>query len=165
MKGSYRNRCLITGPNGIIRLSIPLVKGKHQKTPIKDVNISFVEDWKHVHWQSIQSSYGRSPYFSFYEDELKEIFFTKESKLFKWNDQLFRWVVEQLNLKLDIHFSTDFIEHSNDDIDFRNQILPKRRNLGLTPYEQVFSDRFPFQPDLSILDLLFSKGPQAKDYL
>ena len=38
-KGSYRNRCHIAGPNGIQRLSVPLEKGKHQQTPIRQVRM------------------------------------------------------------------------------------------------------------------------------
>jgi hypothetical protein len=37
--------------------------------------------------------------------------------------------------------------------------------FDFTAYPQVFSDRFPFEKDLSILDLLFNTGTRAKEYI
>ena len=32
-------------------------------------------------------------------------------------------------------------------------------------YYQVFENKFPFAPDLSVLDLIFNEGPEAMDYI
>jgi hypothetical protein len=36
---------------------------------------------------------------------------------------------------------------------------------NLKKYLQVFAEKYPFQPNLSIIDLLMNQGPQAKTYL
>ena len=56
VKGSYRNRCHIVAANGVLPISIPLQKGKHQQTPIREVRISYIDLWQKMHWQSIQSA-------------------------------------------------------------------------------------------------------------
>lgn len=43
-------------------------------------------------------------------------------------------------------------------------LRPKRKegaDFASPPYIQVFSDRLPFTPNLSIADLLFCEGPQS----
>jgi len=49
--------------------------------------------------------------------------------------------------------------------DLRNAFSPEKRKENLPVYNQVFADRFGFIPDLSIVDLLFNKGMEAKNYL
>ena len=51
--------------------------------------------------------------------------------------------------------------------DFREAFSPKTiPDSSLFPeYYQVFSTKFPFTPDLSILDLIFNEGPEAMNYL
>ena len=44
-KRSYRNRAHILGANGVLRLSIPLARGTHQHSKMKDVKISYNERW------------------------------------------------------------------------------------------------------------------------
>src|SRR5438552_842424 len=73
VKQTYRNRCHVLGTNGLQILSIPLVN-THEKILIGDKRISNREDWQKLHWRSITSAYRNSPFFIYYEDELK-IFF------------------------------------------------------------------------------------------
>ncbi len=55
--------------------------------------------------------------------------------------------------------------------DFRGSIHPNERyrcedpDFEAKPYRQVFSDKLPFAPNLSILDLLFCVGPDSKLFL
>lgn len=168
-KGGYRNRCLIVGANGVQMLSIPLEKGKHQQTPIKEVKISNKESWQMNHWRSIQSAYGKSPFFEYYALDF-EPFYTREfNYLFDWNLELLNTIIDLM----DFSFSVQETKQYNtaplpDCIDFRNQLQPKHRikkGTALPHYPQVFEAKNGFIPNLSILDLLFCAGPEAIKYL
>ena len=79
-KQTYRNRCSIYGANGKLNLIIPIQHTKrdgHQKD--KAVKIMWEENWQKLHWRSLSSAYRSSPFFEFYEDDLKEIFFKQPS--------------------------------------------------------------------------------------
>src|SRR5579871_4151040 len=58
MKGSYRNRMHIASSSGVQRLSIPLKKGKNQNALMKDVEISYTENWQRIHWQALCTCYN-----------------------------------------------------------------------------------------------------------
>ncbi len=71
-KQTYRNRASIYGANGKLALIIPI---KHTgKREIKDIEVSFAEDWQKLHWKSIKTAYQSTPYFEYYEDKLKKIY-------------------------------------------------------------------------------------------
>src|SRR5680860_272009 len=78
-KQTYRNRCVILGGNGPISLVVPVVNGRRQKIPIKDLKISYDVDWQRNHWRTIFSAYNSSPFFEYYTDEIQP-FFEKKCK-------------------------------------------------------------------------------------
>ena len=84
-KRSARNKALVPLGNGVAFLSIPLQKGKNQQQPIRDVRISYLENWQRLHWLTIQSAYGKSPFFIHYADSLAPLYERKETFLFDWN--------------------------------------------------------------------------------
>lgn len=79
-KQTYRNRCHISGANGILPLSIPVVKPDTPKCHTCDIRISDHGEWRHLHWNAIVSAYGSSPFFEYYADELHP--FTKRNTNF-----------------------------------------------------------------------------------
>ena len=169
-KASYRNRCNILSPNGKLILSVPVKKGKEQHSILKDVQISYAENWVKDHWQSMVSSYRRSPYFEFYEDEIELVYNRKYQQLTDLSIATVQLINKLLQLKLDISFTDEFIPKGEfDGIDLRNSILPNERKssyqIPVNNYQQVFMDRMDFVPQLSVLDLLFNLGPRAKEYL
>ncbi len=162
-KGSYRNRCHIAGPNGVQRLTIPLKKGKNQQTPIREVEISYTENWQQIHWGSIVAGYGRSPYFEHFAPAFEPFFQKKFKLLFDFNIEIMAVLLKKMGLDIDFYLSTTFTEKNvGTPGDFRDAISPKK----MTPpevflpkkYAQVFSERHGFLPDLSSLDLLFCCG-------
>jgi hypothetical protein len=166
-KRSYRNRAHILGANGVLRLSIPLERGKHQHSKMKDVKISYNERWHDLHWQSFTSAYRRSPFFEYYEDNFKKFYAQKYESLLDYNFQLIQTISKILKTELPIIFADKYYTKTEiDAIDYRSFILPNQSPLIIAEqYTQVFSDRFSFEPDLCVLDALFNLGNRTKDYL
>ncbi len=161
VKQTYRNRCHILGANGVQVLSVPLVN-THRKTLITENQIAYKENWQNQHWRSIESAYRNSPYFIYYENELK-VFFEKRSEfLFEHNTKILELLLNLMKIEVNIQFTSSFEKEVEQD--HRNSILPKG-NSHQKSYMQVFGDKHGFQPDLSILDLLFNKGPDSAEYL
>ncbi|ADY51615.1 WbqC-like family protein [Pseudopedobacter saltans DSM 12145] len=163
-KQTYRNRTSIYGPNGKLNLIVPVVKGSTVHTKVKDVKISYDEDWQRLHWLSIQTSYRSSAYFEFYEADFAPFYEKKYPYLFDYNLELFDMLKKQLKLKIDVDFSKTY--STDYELDFRENIHPKKEsNYKAKPYYQVFEDKYKFMPNLSVIDLLFSQGPQASKYI
>ena len=164
-KGGYRNRAVVAGPNGPLILSVPLRKGKHQQMPIRSVEIAYDEPWQSNHWHSLQSAYGRSPFFTVYAEELESLIRAQEIYLFDYSENLLLWIIDVLGLNRDILALSERFVRKPDCRDLRGKISPKDASKGTIStkisYEQVFSDRLRFLPNLSILDLLFCTGPEA----
>jgi len=167
VKRSYRNRAHILGANGLLRLSIPLVHGKHQHAAMKDIRISYNENWQKLHWQSLTSCYRRSPFFEFYEDAFRRFYEDEFELLTEYNYQLLQTICGILKTEPDISFSDNYYSAQDfNGTDYRNYVLPsKAAEIYFPEYPQVFSDRFAFQKDLSVLDVLFNLGSRSKDYL
>ena len=168
LKGSYRNRCHIAGPNGLLRLSIPLEKGKNEQQPIQQVRIAYHEPWQNQHWNSIKTAYSSAPYFDFFADELQQFYTERYEFLFDFNWRLFQFLLSHIPVLADIEFTERFEKALPDKIlDARNSIFPKKHRqkedkyFHPVPYPQVFEEKNGFLPNLSILDLLFCYGPQT----
>jgi len=166
-KQTFRNRAEIYGANGRLNLSVP-IKKRGLKCPSKHVKIHNVEDWKHLHFRSLESAYRSSPYFEFYEHHFEEIYTRDYHNLVDLNKTIFEKVIELLKLEIDFSYSPSYAEDIQDFEDYRDRVLPKTskdKNIPAQPYIQVFENKFGFIPNLSILDLLFNEGPNAVSYL
>lgn len=177
VKQTYRNRCIISTTNGIQALSIPVScpQGSQlSKTPMRDVRISDHGNWRHIHWNALCSAYGESPFFDYYQDDFRPFFERKWTFLFDFNMEIILKMVELLDIRPKISLTTAFLsdasmaenatENSLVD-DFRDVIRPKHPDLDsdfmARPYYQVYQQKHGFQPNMSILDLLFNEGNEA----
>ena len=166
-KQSFRNRCVIASPNGPLKLIIPVFRSS--KNIVKDVKIDNTQNWKKIHWKSLESSYRSSPYFEFYEDEFYSLYFkNKNDFLFDFNNKINFAILKCLGIETEIIISSSYVEKDLEIEDFRNIIPSKSKDLEKfkeIKYNQVFQEKQSFLPNLSILDLLFNEGPLAKQFL
>lgn len=170
-KQSYRNRCTIYGANGVLALSIPVLKGPGHKSHVKDIRIDYNKNWRKLHWKGIESAYRHSPFFEFYMDDVQSFLDKKHSFLIDLNLDIMDYLLEALEISGGYSLTKEFTEQGCEQFnDCRETIHPKKKfsedpDFRAEPYPQVFADRLGFQKNLSVIDLLFNEGPNARSLL
>lgn len=140
-KQTFRNRCLIRDAKGeMVRLTVPVGKVEHKQLT-RDIQISYQTRWQHQHWITLVSAYQHTPYFMYFADYLRP-FYEKEYKwLLDLNDELNATLVSLLKREKPL------IDHRKSKIENRTQDWSG----------QIWTDKHPWQTELSILDTLFDE--------
>lgn len=166
IKQTYRNRCEILSANGRLLLVIPVRKKSGHKQKISEVQIEYAENWQKQHWNTICSSYNSSPYFEYYDYLFEPFYTSKIDKLLDFNLALHKLILKCLNVSDNTNLTTEFSEYEYNKLDRRKNISPKKMvSLPQITYYQTFSEKIPFQSNLSIIDLLFNEGPNSLQFL
>jgi hypothetical protein len=166
IKMSFRNRCIIAGANGKIKLSIPLIGGRDQRTIARDVKIDNSVNWQIQHLRSITSAYNRSPFYEHFSEGFSGLFKKEYQYLLDWNLVCLDWLKVSTGGKWTFSKSEKYESRSENAsiIDLRNRFFPRtiqNENFGNLTYSQVFEEKNGFIQDLSILDFLFCAGPKV----
>ncbi|MFB9052797.1 WbqC family protein [Formosa undariae] len=165
-KQTYRTRTYIYAANGKLLLNIPVIYTQKNRQKYRDVKISNTDNWQSLHWKSLLSAYKTSPFFEYYEDDLRPLFETKADFILDFNLKCFETISECLQLEKSIQKTEEFKHDIVDASDLRFLVNPKSDvNFQNEKYTQVFDDKHGFINNLSVLDLLFNEGPNALDYL
>ena len=174
-KQTYRNRCIISTANGLQALTVPVehpaLPDNLQSAPylMRDIRVSDHGNWRHQHWNALQSAYGDSSFFLYYADDLRPFFEQRWKFLYDFNMEITLKMCELLDIHPQIHSTETFVKSPADTDDFREVIHPKRPlpDPAFSPTRdyQVYEQRFGFQPNLSILDLLFNQGNESVLFL
>ncbi|MBP5537427.1 MAG: WbqC family protein [Bacteroidales bacterium] len=170
-KQSYRNRCKIYAADGVQAINVPVVHENGTfKLPITQIKVDYSTPWMTRAKRAIDAAYYSSAYFEYYRDSLYAILDSKPETLFGLDLELTRYLAQKCGIKTDIGLTQDFLPGTPGE-DFREVIHPKSANTILEdnnlkkPYFQVFSQKYGFLPNLSVIDLLFNEGPDAFSYL
>ena len=206
IKQTYRNRMLIPTTNGPLSLTIPT--NHNTSLAMKDIRISDHANWRHVHWNALLSAYGESPFFEYYQDDIRPFYEKKYEFLFDFNMEITEKMIELLDIRPKISVTNEYIQNEElkvksieseelkvkseefnglanhkvqssnlkvqskevqSIVDFREAIRPKKplpdAEFESKRYYQVYEQKFGFQPNMSILDLLFNEGNEAIFYL
>ena len=164
---SYRNRTIINGNNGSFNLIVPTIKNKISKKYV-DIKIDYSQNWINQHLQSMQSSYGKTPYFLFYKDLITQVLKLRHIFLFDLNYDLLTLFFKLLNFENNFRKEKKLILNGLkfDDLTHLSNIN-NDNEIILTSNKIYYNNNFGknFDTNVSILDLLFMKGPETKYFL
>jgi hypothetical protein len=167
VKQTYRNRSIIASANGLQTLSIPVVKPDSPKCLTRDIRIAEHGNWRHLHWNALVSAYNSTPFFEYYADDFRPFYEKPQGFLFDFNEALRELICSLLDISPSVSYSNEYLLPSAEDVDLRETIHPKKEICGrnFEPYYQVFENKYGFQANLSIVDLLFNMGAESVLYL
>lgn len=163
VKRSERNRTRILASGGPMELTVPVCRANRPRTPMREVRIDDSRRWQHRHWGALVASYKSSPYFDHYAPRFEPFFRTRYRYLVEYDLGLLSLLCGLLKVP-EPSFSERYVDVGEGDLDLRprHSAGPDFRS---EPYVQVFFDRMPFVPNLSVADLLFAEGPAAASVL
>ena len=156
VRQTFRNRCEILTSQGVQKLSIPIDKNSTRSGNIKDTKIDYAEPWQRQHWRSIHTAYNNSPYFLYYQDELRGFYEKHYSFLVDFNSEILDFILKKIGCGVrgtGYEVSSEHTSH-----------LAPRTSHHFPRYQQVFNCQ-NFIENLSSFDLLFNCGPESKSFL
>lgn len=163
VKQTLRNRTVIATGQGPQTLSAYVEKGNRAKMPVSEVRLSPHNDWPRQHLYSLATYYGMSPFFEYYADDLREVLLHgHDGTLLGMNEALRRFVCREIGFEPNVRLSTEWMGPVADQNAASWSALVGPR-LEAKPYYQIAAvqGQRAFEPDMSILDLLFNMGPES----
>ena len=163
---SFLNRTKILLANKVETLSVP-IQGRRPKIQQSLVKIDYSQKWQSVHLRGIQSAYGKAPFFEYFFPYFEATILRGEERLWDLNKELLTICLKLLRWPVNLAIGENSTE-GTDILDIRGHIVPgrhfsEREYFSPAPYPQVFG--LDFEPNLSVLDLLFCMGPEAGNLL
>lgn len=164
-KQTHRNRTEIYGSNGKLALTVPVSYSQRNRQLYKEVTIANDGLWQAQHLKSLQSAYSMSPFFEYYIDDLTALFNKRYNFILDFNLNCFDVIKDCLQLEINIEHTEIFEKEAEAKTDLRKLVNRNYEVNSFQPYTQVFTEKYGFIPNLSILDLLFNEGPNTELYL
>ncbi|MCK9482633.1 MAG: WbqC family protein [Bacteroidia bacterium] len=189
-KNDWRNRNKLKTSQGMQWVTIPVRQdGLEQK--IKDTKVSS-KNWNIKHWRTISQSYSKSKFFSDYKDIFEELYLgCNEEYLSEINYKFISAINTILGIQTKIRWSSEFelVEGQTEKLlgickqagatnylsgpaakGYFDEELARQEGIqvewmhysGYPEYDQLHP---PFEHGVSVLDLIFNKGSNARNFL
>lgn len=187
----WRNRNKIKTPQGLIWLTIPVTINNHYSVPINKVAISN-QSWIDKHWKSIYHNYIKSSFFKNYEEYFYNLFESckNETLLCNINYKFIMAINKLLNINTKISYAENYNiidgkterlislckQASADEYvsgpaakSYIDEKLFKDAGIKLTWFDYEGYKEYPqlygnFEHNVSIIDVIFNTGEDAKYY-
>ena len=188
-KGDWRNRNKIKTPRGTEWITVPV--HYHQTSQlIEETTIDNSKPWARSMLNRIRDSYRKAPYFEPYFSELSDLLLAPAASISDLNLRLIKWVCSHLGIETPITFSRQYhpqgakterligilkqVEatvylsgpaaqaYLEPELFEQAGIRLEYKAYDYPEYEQLYP---PFEPAVSVIDLLFMVGKDAISYL
>jgi len=188
-RNDWRNRNRIKTTFGTQWITVPVVK-HYRETKIIDIKISYESDWRNKHLEIINQAYRKSAYFREYSWIINDIYSQRFEKLSDLNIYATELICKLLSIKTKFLRSSDLnVIGSNEDklISIVERLGAKEYVSGPSAVQYISEKKwiekgikiiyktydYPeynqlwngFFHDVSIIDLLFNKGPHSVDMI
>ena len=186
----WRNRNKIKTGSGPAWISVPVRFSRSTPTSIDQTPVVYDNNWQKKHIRSIDMAYRSSPYYHLYQPELLDIISARVKTISELNVTLIQWIMQQLRIETPIRFSREFSPTGNK----TDMLVETLKQVGATDYlcgpassDYLETEKFrsagirveyksydyqdypqlhgPFEPNVSVIDLLFNCGPDARGHL
>lgn len=189
---SFVSRVEIKTANGPAWLTAP-VKGKGELLPIKDVALANEREWKSKHLKTFKACYAKAPYFKEVFLLLSRAYEMEDNSLANFNINLIKALagylaaparlvraselavdsagpLDHLIRMVKVSGGTNYLtgkgsgtqRHLDQDAFRREGIEVVYQSFVCPVYPQLWKD---FIPNLSVVDLLFNCGPEAREII
>jgi len=162
VKRSERNRTQILTAGGVMQLTAHVVQANRPRQPMRSMRLDYSKRWQHQHIVAMESAYRSSPYYDYYAERFAKLYEREYKYLVDLNMEAMEQICATLKHPMP-RISESYIEATANDLDLRCK--QPCTTFRAAPYIQVFSDRFAFEPRLSIYDLIMCEGPAANELL
>lgn len=185
-KNGWRNRNRIKSSNASMWLTIP-IRNLGLATPINQVPIDWRQNWTNKHFNSLRQNYANAPFFKQYEPLLRSFYDRRDELLADFTIATTISLAAALGISKTQFLRSSTISTIGTKTD---RVMSVLNHLGATHYISgpsargyIENDKFrtagitleyidynyaeypqlhpPFDPQVSVLDLLFSVGPEA----
>jgi WbqC-like protein family len=185
---SWRNRNRIKTDRGPIWVSVPVIHD--QATLIQDARIDYGTRWLDKHVRTLTLAYKKAPHFGAYAEEFFELLHGRPETISQLNVRVCGWIMNQLGIQTRTRMAGEFGivgDRVDRPLRFARHLSATSYLAGPTakPYTDVEGFRaagialefkvydypeYPqlhgaFEPNVTVLDLLFNCGPEARRYL
>lgn len=186
----FQNRNKIRTKDGSSWLTVPVISQGKGRQNIKEVRIDNQIAWQRKHLGALRSAYAKAGFFDKYYSFFEKVLARDWKYLKDLNIEIIRFILNDLSIITPISFESDLgvatlsSERLKDICrklkadtylsgsggrDYLEVALFEHENINVIyqdfkhpQYKQCF---YPFMPYMSIIDLLFNCGPEAKKML
>ncbi len=186
----WNNRNQIKTQQGVIWLTVPVLRKGYLERTISDIEINNALPWGRKHWRSLNVAYAKAPYFKRYSDFFEDTYHQRWESLVELNAYMLKWFLETLRISVPIRSAGEWKfqgEKSELVLDMCRQTGASHyifgalgkdyadicafRKAGVTVsfqeykhpmYQQLHGE---FVSHMSIVDLLFNHGDESFEIL